>query len=80
MQANTVAQDAVLRDQILGSCRLITRHAEGLAIDSAAIVTMPNYYTEAERLLNETGRVIALAAMAIEAAKIEMSKKQLEKV
>jgi hypothetical protein len=73
-----VAQDAMLRDQIVGSCRLITRHVEGVVSDAQAIVTMPHYKTEAQDALNKAEHVISLAAQAISAAKAEMEKKALE--
>jgi hypothetical protein len=74
----SIAQDAMLRDQIVGSCRLISRHARGLIEDITAIITMPSYKTEAEETLNHAELVIGLAASAISAAKAEMEKKQLE--
>ncbi len=81
MEANmTRAQDAELRDQIVGSCRLITRHIEGVLQDTLAISAMPSYKTSAEDLLNTTERVINLAAQAIARAKLEMGKKKLERV
>lgn len=76
----TIANDAELRNQIVGSCRLITRHAEGLVLDACSIITMPSFKTEAEDALNRAERVIAQAAQAISAAKTEIGKKQLEKV
>lgn len=76
----TQAQDALLRDQITGSCQLITRHIEGILQDTMAIITMPNYKSGAEDALNQAERVINLAVQAISAAKAEMGKKQLEKV
>ena len=76
----TQAQDAVLREQILWSCRVINRHLEGIIQDTAALMTMPSYKTNAEDELNKAERVIGLAAQAISAAKAEMGKKQLEKV
>jgi histidine ammonia-lyase len=75
---NTQAQDALLRDQIVGSCRLVKRHIEGIVQDTTAIITMPSYKTGAEDALNQAERVISLAAKAISAAKAEMGKKQLE--
>ena len=80
MPNNTAANDAELRDQILGSCRLIERHAKGLVIDAHSIVTMPAYKTEAEDALNKAERMVAVAASAIAAAKIEMGTKQWEGV
>jgi len=68
----------MLRDQIVGSCRLIMRHAEGLIVDAMAITELPNYKCEAEDSLNKTERVIAAAAQAIKLAKEQMGKKQLE--
>lgn len=78
MTHSTSTQDFILRDSIIGSCRLITRHAEGLVSDAQAIVRMPPYKTEAEDALNMAERVIKLAAKAISAAKAEMGKKLLE--
>ena len=77
---NTNAQDSVLREQITGSCRVITRHVEGLLGDVQAIVTMPAYKTECEDALNQAERVINLALQAIKTVKDQMGKKQLEKV
>jgi len=76
----TIAQDALLRDQIVYSCRLITRHVEGILKDTMAIVTMPSYKTGSEDLLNTTERVLRLALQAVERAKLEMGKKKLERV
>ena len=76
---NTQAQDAELREQIVGSCRVITRHVEGLLGDVRAIVTMPNYKSGAEDALNMAERVITLAQQAIVKAKLEMGRKKLEK-
>jgi hypothetical protein len=74
----TISQDAELREQIAGSCRLIARHAEGLVSDASAIVTMPAYKTDAEDMINEAERVIARAAVAIARVKLKMGEKQLE--
>ena len=74
----TQAQDAELREQIVGSCRVITRHIEGVLADAQAIVRMPPYKTSSEDALNMAERVIKLAAQAISAAKAEMGKKLLE--
>ena len=74
----TQAQDALLREQIVGSCRVITRHIEGVLSDAQSIVTMPTYKTSCEDAINQAERVIGLAAKAISAAKAEMGKKQLE--
>lgn len=76
----SVAQDALLREQIVGSCRVITRHIEGVLSDAQTIVTMPSYKSSCEDAINQAERVIGLAAQAISAAKAEMGKKQLEKV
>ena len=76
---NTQARDAELREQIAGSCRVIMRHIEGIAEDAKKISELPSYKTEAEDSLNLAGRVVALAAQAISAAKVEMGKKQLER-
>jgi hypothetical protein len=75
---NTQAQDALLRDQIVGSCSLVIRHIDGIVRDTSEIITMPHYKTTAEDALNRADRVIRLAARAISAAKAEMGKKQLE--
>ena len=76
----TRAQDAELREQIVGSCRVINRHIEGIVADAKAITELPNYRTECEDALNEAHRIIRLANQAIALAKKEMGKKQLEKV
>lgn len=75
---NTQAQDAELREQIVGSCRVITRHIEGITSDALAIMRMPSYKTEAEDAINRVERAINLATRAISAAKAEIGKKKLE--
>ena len=75
----SVANDAELREQIVGSCRVIKRHIEGIVSDAQAIVTMPYYKTSSEDALNQAERVISLAARAISTVKTEMGKKQIEK-
>ena len=77
---NTQAQDAELRDQIAGSCRVINRHIEGIVADACAIMRMPPYKTEAEDMLNDSERVLLLALNAIRKAKEQMAKKQLENI
>ena len=72
--------DAELRQQIVGSCRVINRHIEGIVQDASAIVTMPPYKSECEDALNQAERVVNLAMQAIKAAKDMMGRKQLEKV
>ena len=74
----TRTNDAELRDQIVGSCRLINRHAEGLVLDCSAIVTMPTFKTEAEDAINRTERALTLAMQAVKQVKDQMGKKQLE--
>ena len=74
----SAAQDAQLREQIVGSCRVITRHIEGIVSDALAIVRMPSYKTECEDTINQAERVISLAARAISTVKAEMGKKALE--
>ena len=74
----TAAQDAELREQIVGSCRVIKRHIEGIVSDAIAIKKMPSYKTECEDAINQAERVIALAARAISTVKAEMGKKKLE--
>jgi hypothetical protein len=74
----TQAQDAELREQIVGSCRVVTRHIEGILSDALAISRMPSYKTQCEDSINQAERVIALAARAISTVKMEMGKKKLE--
>jgi hypothetical protein len=74
----TKAQDAELRAQIVGSCLLMNRHTEGLIRDIAAILTMPDYKTECEDSINRTERALKMALRAIELAKKELGKKELE--
>jgi hypothetical protein len=77
----TAAQDAELREQmIVGSCRVITRHIDGIVSDALAIVRMPSYKTECEDAINKAERAIALAARAISTVKAEMGKKKLETI
>jgi len=76
----SLANDAELRQQIVGSCRVINRHIEGIVQDASAIVTMPNYKTECEDALNQAERVVNLAVQAIKAAKDMMGRKQLETI
>lgn len=75
---NKTAQDAELRAQIVGSCLLMNRHTEGLIRDIAAVLTMPNYKTECEDAINRTERALKMALRAIEIAKDQLGKKQLE--
>ena len=80
MTYQTQAQDAELRDQIASSCRLISRHAEGVVSDAMQITEMPNFKTEAEDVLNQTERVLKLALQAITNAKTAIGTKQLERI
>ena len=75
---STQAKDAELRAQIVGSCRVINRHLEGLVIDTASIIAMPTYKTECEDAINRAERTIELAAQAIKSVKDQMGKKQLQ--
>jgi hypothetical protein len=77
---NTQSQDAELREQIAGSCRLINRHVEGIVSDACAIMKMPPYKTECEDMLNDSERCLLLALNAIRKAKELMGRKALEKV
>jgi hypothetical protein len=74
----TTAQDAELRAQIVGSCLLMNRHTKGLIRDIATILTMPDYKTECEDSINRTERALKMALRAIELAKQELGKKELE--
>ena len=76
----STANDAELREQIAGSCRVINRHIEGIVIDACSIMRMPPYKTEAEDALNQSERILLLALKAIRKAKEQMGRKELEKI
>ena len=76
----STANDAELREQISGSCRVINRHVEGIITDACSIMRMPTYKTECEDMLNDSERVLLLALKAIRKAKEQMGRKELEKI
>ena len=76
----STANDAELREQIAGSCRVIQRHIEGIVTDACSIMRMPPYKTSAEDALNQSERILLLALKAIRKAKEQMGRKELEKI
>jgi len=75
----TQAQDAVQREQIVGSCRVIKSHASFIGVAAETMATMPaEYEPECMDELNEALGVLQRAMERIERAKQTLLSKTLE--